>query len=102
MVDPIGMNRIDGVGPVQRPSGAEAPGAAGGPSFKDTMAKALAEVNQITAAADESIEKYMTGQTDNVGEVMSAVQKADLAFSALQQVRNKLMEAYQEIQQMRI
>lgn len=102
MVDPIDVSRIGGIGPSQGPSSASPADKAGGPSFKDTMAKALAEVNQITADADQSIEKYMTGQTDNVGEVMSAVQKADLAFSALQQIRNKLVEAYQEIQQMRI
>ena len=42
-----------------------------------------------------------TGKTDNVTEVLSAVQKADLAFKMLMQIRNKLIDAYDEFRQMR-
>ena len=99
MVDPIGTS---GIGPVRPGQGTVGTPGTTGPSFKDTMAKALAEVNNLAAAADQSVEKLVTGQSDNIGEVMSAVRKAELAFNALQAIRNKLVEAYQEIQQMRI
>ncbi|MFW5798946.1 MAG: flagellar hook-basal body complex protein FliE [Planctomycetota bacterium] len=100
MVERIDPGQLGG--PLQPGSKPRSPQDTGGPSFKETMKAALSEVNDMTASADEAVEKLVTGQTDNVGEVMSAVQKADLAFSALQQIRNKLVEAYQEIQQMRI
>ena len=44
----------------------------------------------------------MTGETDNMAEVFTAVRKADVAFSMLMEMRNKLVDAYREVQQMRV
>jgi len=44
----------------------------------------------------------LTGETDNVAEVLTAVNKAGIAFDLLMEIRNKLTEAYREIQEMRI
>ena len=44
----------------------------------------------------------MTGETDNMAEVLSAINKADIAFDLLMEMRNKLTDAYREIQQMRV
>ena len=44
----------------------------------------------------------MTGETENLAEVFSAVRKADVAFSMLMEMRNKMIEAYREVQQMRV
>ena len=52
--------------------------------------------------ADTAVEKLMTGGDVNPAEVLTAVQKADLAFKMMIQVRNKLQSAYDEIQAIRV
>lgn len=85
------------------PAGAqEAVGGAGAPSFKDVLMKNLNEVNQLQQEADTKLEDFVTGKSHNVGEVISASQKASLAFSMLTQIRNKLQEAYDEVKNLRI
>jgi len=51
---------------------------------------------------DTAVEALATGKTDNVSEVLIQVEKADQAFNALMQIRNKLLEAWQEIERMQI
>lgn len=71
-------------------------------SFKDVLMKNLNEVNQLQKDADKSLEDFVTGKTNNMGEVISASQKASLAFSMLTQIRNKLQEAYDEVKNLRV
>ena len=71
-------------------------------SFKDVLAESMEKVNALQKEAETAQAALATGQTDNVAEVFTAVRKAEPAFEALMQIRNKLMEAYDEIQQMRI
>jgi flagellar hook-basal body complex protein FliE len=52
--------------------------------------------------ADSAVEKLVTGGDANPAEVLTAVQKADLAFKMMLQVRNKLVAAYDEIQAIRV
>jgi flagellar hook-basal body complex protein FliE len=59
-------------------------------------------VNQLQKDADVAFQRLATGQTQNVTEVFTAVEKADLAFKTLMQIRNKLVDAYNDIRQMRI
>ena len=76
--------------------------AAGGVSFKDVLMKNLNEVNQMQEDADKSLENFVTGKTKNMGEVISASQKAGMAFSMLTQIRNKLQDAYDEVKNLRV
>lgn len=74
----------------------------GGGSFKDVLLESLEQVNRLQQEASQGVERLATGQTENVAEVFSAVRKADVAFSLLMEIRNKLVEAYQEIRQMQV
>jgi flagellar hook-basal body complex protein FliE len=105
MPDPLSIQnalQTGGVGPTQ----GNAPGAQSqspeGPSFRDTLLDSLSEVNRLQQEAADGVQAVLTGQSDNVAEVLSAVRKADVAFSMLMETRNKLVEAYQELQQMRV
>lgn len=90
------------VGPADRVGGAGSTGKAGGAgSFQDVLKSSIEEVNRLQADADQAINALATGRTDNVAEVMTAVQKADLAFKTLLQIRNKLLDAYNEVRQLR-
>lgn len=77
-------------------------GKADGPSFADVLKNSIQEVNALQKEADHAIEKLQTGKTEKVSEVLGAVEKADLAFRALMQVRNKLIDAYDEINRLRV
>ena len=74
----------------------------GGKDFKSVLLDSLNEVNRLQNEADEGVQRLLTGETKNVAEVMAAVNKAGIAFDLLMEVRNKMVEAYQEIQQMRL
>jgi flagellar hook-basal body complex protein FliE len=76
--------------------------AAGGPSFKDLLVNSIEQVNTMQLEADQAVETMFTGGEINPAQVLTAVQKADLAFRLTMQMRNKLMEVYQEIKDIRI
>ncbi len=106
MADPLGLiGAAGGAGagqPVQGPGRAEGRADPGAPSFKDLLLKNLDEVNRLQQDATRATEDYLTGQRTDLEGVLTATQKADTAFKALQAVRNKVIQAYEEIQQMRV
>lgn len=70
--------------------------------FKSILIQSLEEVNRLQSDADAGVQRLLTGETDNVAEVLAAVNKAGIAFDLLMEIRNKLTEAYQEIKQMQV
>ena len=70
--------------------------------FKGYLLESLEKVNQLQNEADAGVQKLMTGETNNVAEVFSASRKAGVAFDLLMEIRNKLLDAYSEIKQMRV
>ncbi len=75
-------------------------GAAG--SFKDFMLDSIQQVNSMQQDADRAVETIFTGGDVSAAEVLTAVQKADMAFRMMMQVRNKLVQVYQEVKDIRI
>jgi flagellar hook-basal body complex protein FliE len=105
MPDPLSINGIQPGGPINPAGKTSSAGPATGPdgkSFQDMLLDSLDQVNKLQQEAAQGVEKVVTGQTDNIAEVFSAVRKADVAFSMLMEMRNKLVDAYREIQQMRV
>jgi flagellar hook-basal body complex protein FliE len=76
--------------------------AAGASTFKDFLVDSIKEVNSMQQAADQAVEKLAAGDDVNPAEVLTAVQKADIAFKLMMQMRNKMVQAYQEIQNIRV
>ena len=72
------------------------------PSFSETLKKNLEDVNALQVRAAESSEALALGETDNLHEVMIQTEEARLALELTVQVRNKVVEAYQEIMKMQI
>ncbi len=105
MPNPLSINGIGAgqpLSPVGKTGSVGAGREVGGPSFRDVLLNSLEQVNRLQQEANDGVEKVMTGQTDNLAEVFSAVRKSEVAFSMLMEMRNKLIDAYQEIQQMRV
>jgi flagellar hook-basal body complex protein FliE len=104
MPDPLGLIGGSGAGGVNQPvrpiSGPRAGGD--GPSFKDVVMKKLDEVNELQQKATQAVEDLQSGKRNDVEGVILASNQADNAFRMLQSLRNRLMEAYDEVKQMRV
>ena len=74
----------------------------GAKSFKDTLEDAVHSVNELEKKAEVQMQKLATGETKNIPEVMIATEKAAVAFKLLTQVRNKIIDAYQEVMKMQV
>ena len=72
----------------------------GGAGFGDALKEAIATVNEVQKKSDHEIQKLMTGQSQDLHSTLIAVQKADLTFQMMMQVRNKIVQAYNEIMRM--
>ncbi len=73
-----------------------------GPGFKELLQEQIDQVNQLQNDARAAIEDLATGRRNDVESVMIATVKADTAFRLLLQVRNKVLDMYEEIKQMRV
>ena len=104
MIDPLALSGAMGIQRpgVATPGPSAQPAAAPGKAFADFIYERLDEVNRLKSEADAGVQRLLTGETDNVSEVFAASNKAGIAFDLLMEVRNKLLEAYREIQQMRV
>jgi flagellar hook-basal body complex protein FliE len=71
-------------------------------SFADTLNEAISSVNSLQKASDTATQNLATGRTDNIAEVMVAADKADIALRLMVQVRNKIIDAYQEVMKMQV
>ncbi|NQT37261.1 MAG: flagellar hook-basal body complex protein FliE [Planctomycetes bacterium] len=76
--------------------------SSGGSSFKDMLLGSIHQVNSMQQAADQAIETMATGGDVNPAEVLTAVQKADIAFRMMMQMRNKLVSIYEEVKNIRV
>lgn len=73
---------------------------AGTPNFKDLLTEALQDVDDAHKVSDQQIQKVISGEVQDVHTAMIAMQKADLSFQMMMQVRNKLIDAYHEVMRM--
>lgn len=69
-------------------------------NFIDHLSESLNNVNSLQKNADSMATNLASGKTENIHETMLAVTKAELSFNLMVQVRNKALEAYQEIMRM--
>lgn len=87
--------------------GPEGVGRSSGPqegegSFASVLKKSLGEVNAMQQKADAAITALATGEKVSLHETMIAMEQADVSFRMMMQVRNKIVEAYQEILRMQV
>jgi flagellar hook-basal body complex protein FliE len=66
------------------------------------LKQAVTEISQLQNNADKAITSVQLGQSGNIHEAMIALEKADISFRAMMQVRNKILEAYQEVMRMQV
>jgi len=73
-----------------------------GPSFGEQVQQAVEQINDLQNQASSLVEKVATGQIEDVHKAMIAMEHASLSFNFGLQVRNKALDAYQEIMRTQI
>ncbi len=71
-------------------------------SFSELLSNQIMDVNNLQQEADVAVQKLVSGKSKNLHETMLAVEKAEIAFKTMNQVRNKVIEAYREVMRMQV
>ncbi len=69
-------------------------------SFLQTLTDAFQQVDSLQSQADSQVTDLLQGRGSDVHTAMIAVEKADISFQLMMQVRNKIVSAYEEIARM--
>lgn len=98
------MTSIQGLPTIAPPAAAAPPRAAarevGGDGFVETLRGLLADLNATQVRAADAATALAAGESVGTAETVLAIEKANVTFQFAMQVRNKLLEAYQEIMRM--
>jgi flagellar hook-basal body complex protein FliE len=70
------------------------------PGFRDILHSAIDDIQQLEGQAEAKVAGVLDGSGTDVHSAMIAVEKADLSFQLMMQVRNKIVSAYEEISRM--
>jgi flagellar hook-basal body complex protein FliE len=85
--------------PAEKTAGGKEGGAK---SFGNVLKDIMQDINKLQVNADEAIAKVQLDNTGSIHEAMIALEKADLSFRTMMQVRNKILDAYQEVMRMSV
>lgn len=75
-------------------------GRAAGGAFGQVFRDALASVGRYEAGSQAAVDRFLNGEDEEIHRVVAAAQQADIAFQLFLGVRNKVVEAYQEVMRM--
>jgi len=103
MIDPVStvgvpLESIGPVGSLESAAGAQPPTA----DFATWLAQQVDDVNTKIAQADTQVRELAVGTNTNIHQVMISLEKAHLSLELVMQVRNKVLEAYQNMMQMQV
>jgi flagellar hook-basal body complex protein FliE len=87
-------------GSATSPTAATGTGQDGEGSFSSVLQNAIGGVEQLHTSAQQQVTQLASGDRQDIHNVMIAVEKADVAFQLMMQVRNKIVSAYQEVSKM--
>jgi flagellar hook-basal body complex protein FliE len=99
MSDPIGalaLRNIQGIGDGPRKITVDL-GKGDGPSFSDTLKRALGEVSSAQDNATDQMQRFLRGEPVELHQVMAAAEESGIALEMLVELRNKLTEAYRTL-----
>jgi flagellar hook-basal body complex protein FliE len=91
---------LNGLGQNIGASGGTTLTSAGGTDFVQTLEETMQKIEALQTEAEKQVEGMVSGKGVDIHSAMIAVEKADLSFQLMMQVRNKIVDAYQQISQM--
>ena len=98
-ISPIQPSRIPSIAPVEIGGAATAPGSS---EFSNILQGAIDQVEGASNNATQSVQNFLSGDGEDLHSTVLAVQRANLEFDLLMQVRNKVVSAYQEVMRMQM
>jgi flagellar hook-basal body complex protein FliE len=96
-----GVAEIAAMEPMLR-SSAESAAASQGGNFTQMVSQGLNEVNQQLMSTQTDLQKLAVGDVQNLHQVMIHMEEARMSFQLLMQVRNRALEAYQDLMKMSV
>ncbi|MGI6152260.1 MAG: flagellar hook-basal body complex protein FliE [Christensenellaceae bacterium] len=100
------MNTVSGIGSTPGFAGGltknSSVGGAEGESFKNMLTDAIRDADDLYAVTVEDTEALLTGDVDNIAQVMINSTKSELALNMVIEVRNKVIDAYNNIMNMQV
>jgi flagellar hook-basal body complex protein FliE len=95
---------ISSVAPISLPQSISVtpPSSTGGTEFRDLLSTAIHQVESARTNATQSVQQFLTGEGEDLHSTVLSVQRADLEFEMMMQIRNKVVGAYQEVMRMQI
>ena len=96
MTTPIDPNILRIAESMEQAAGAKQ-GVGGGDGFADVLEDLVKKADEMQKESTEKVEGFSSGDGEDIHDVMIAMSKADLSFRMMLEVRNKLVEAYQEV-----
>ena len=84
------------------PANSTGAGSPSGSCFSEMLKNSIEEVSKLQQDASKAVQDLATGRSEDVTGVMTAMEKADIAFKTLLAIRGKLMDAYDEIKQISV
>ncbi|MEX0779592.1 MAG: flagellar hook-basal body complex protein FliE [Balneolales bacterium] len=102
-IDPISIQSIREI-PFNevRPESSRFSPDPGDKSFADMIKGAINSVDELQKVSEGGIEDILAGKAENIHEVMIDMQKSQLGFQLMVEVRNRAVETYQELSRMQI
>lgn len=88
--------------PIAKPDPPQSHPAPGGAAFQSVFADAVNKVQTFQDNANASIDRFLSGEGEEIHQVALATQKAELSFDLFLQVRNKVVSAYEEVMRMQV
>jgi flagellar hook-basal body complex protein FliE len=103
MTDPISIRALQQIhDPEMSPRRQELKVPDSKDSFGDMLIRAVNSVDQTMKESDQNVQDFIAGKTDNVHDVMISMQRAQISFQLMVEIRNKAIETYHEISRMQI
>lgn len=88
--------------PMEKPADKPRGSGKGDKPFGEVLKTSIEEVNRLQGEANHAIEQLGMGQTKNIHETMIALEKAEISFKLMLEVRNKILDAYREVMRMNV
>jgi flagellar hook-basal body complex protein FliE len=103
MPDPLSIHGPHAPSAPLSPSGAPRPAdPVAGEDFAALFKSQLERVSEMQGEADDSLQRLLTGESQDLTDVFTTARKAEVAFSLLLEIRNKLLDAYEELRNLRV
>jgi flagellar hook-basal body complex protein FliE len=96
------IRRIQSILESETPKESQPNRTEGEASFKETLQTFIKDVDNLQINAEEMSQKLVTGEVENIHQVMLAMEEAHTSFQLMMEMRNKILDAYREVMKMQV